>query len=149
MIKLAVVAAVGVAAGWLARGYLSAGEPPPPARPEAALEAGWETAREKLVDACVWTYESSPSRAVKRHVADALHDVGVELLEPAGEPFDAARHDPVGEEVTAPGAVAGNVARTLRPGVLDGGRVLRPAQVVVFAYAKGRPTMEVLRDLDR
>jgi molecular chaperone GrpE len=71
-------------------------------------------------------------------MAHALRDVGVELLEPAGETFDPGRHESVGEEVADAQATPGTVARTLRPGVLDSGRVVRPAQVVIYTSADGR-----------
>ncbi len=59
-----------------------------------------------------------------------LQDEGVLESGTIGEPFDAARHEAVGEEAVD-GVAPGCVARVVRSGYLLGDRVLRYAQVVV------------------
>jgi molecular chaperone GrpE len=142
---------VGAIAGWFTRGFRSPDgqrvgvdvpasiEPAPSAPSAPAARPQTSAERDKLVDACVWAYESSPSRAVQRRMRHALRDVGVTLLEPADGPFDPAYHEWVGGEEASAAAASGTVARTLRAGVLDGERLVRPAQVVVYTDAKARP----------
>jgi hypothetical protein len=165
MMRLALGVAFGAVAGWLARGRRLPEDHPvavaaPPHAPPCALSPlrveppppthpGIESERDKLVDVCVWAYESSPSRAVQRRMRHTLQDVGVSLLEPTDVPYDPAQHERVGAEEGKEGMAAGTVARTLRPGVLDGERLVRPAQVVVYTAAHGGPTTEVLSDADR
>ncbi len=64
-----------------------------------------------------------------------LQDEGVEETGTVGEPFDAARHEAVGEEAVE-GVEPGAVSRVVKAGYLLGDRVLRYAQVAV-APAEG------------
>lgn len=65
-----------------------------------------------------------------------LAGLGLELVGAVGEPFDPARHDAVHHEPdqTASGQA---VALVIRPGYRLGGRLLRPAQVVVRGPVDG------------
>ena len=58
---------------------------------------------------------------------EALRQHGVTSFSAAGTPFDPSRHEAVGEEDGAPGAVI----REQAVGYERGGKVLRPAKVIV------------------
>lgn len=60
-----------------------------------------------------------------------LRGFGLERLEPDGAAFDPALHEAVQQVPADGGADEATVERTLRPGYRFGGRVLRPAMVVV------------------
>ena len=59
-----------------------------------------------------------------------LAELGLEPVGTVGEPFDATRHDAVYHEPD-PQADSQQVAQVIRPGYRLGGRLLRPAEVVV------------------
>jgi molecular chaperone GrpE len=59
-----------------------------------------------------------------------LAGLGLESVGTVGEPFDPARHEAVHHEPD-PAATGQDVALVIRPGYRLGGRLLRPAQVVV------------------
>lgn len=65
-------------------------------------------------------------------VDDSLRTAGVTVFDPTGHTKDPRYHrvDHT-EPATHPGQV-GTIARTLTPGYIDGGRVLQPADVVVY-----------------
>ena len=75
-------------------------------------------------------------RMVVQQFRTLLEDEGVAAVGTAGEPFDAARHEAVGEEA-ADGVAPGAVSRVVRPGYLLGDRVLRYARVMVAPEADG------------
>lgn len=76
-------------------------------------------------------------------IAELLHDAGVRPIEPGvGEPFDSSQHHAVGAADAPDAASDRTVAEVRRAGLAqDDGRVLRPADVVVFRYrqAAARP----------
>jgi molecular chaperone GrpE len=59
----------------------------------------------------------------------ALEKVGVTLINPAGEPFDPARHEAMLAQESK--AEPNSVLTVLQPGYQLNGRVLRPARVIV------------------
>ena len=65
---------------------------------------------------------------VLQHVRQTLADSGIEIVDPLGAPFDPAMHEAVMRD---PQGDANVVTRVLARGYLRGGRVLRPAHVVV------------------
>jgi GrpE len=67
---------------------------------------------------------------------DALREGGVSLFEATGDPIDPARHR-VAHTVPAPDPGAdGVIAQTLAPGYADDGQIVRPADVVVYKWAR-------------
>ncbi len=78
---------------------------------------------------------------IARQLGDALRANGLEeITAAAGEKFDPAWHEAVGEEA-ADGAPAGSIVRVLRKGFRLRDRLLRAAQVVVArAAADGAST---------
>lgn len=68
--------------------------------------------------------------ALAEQIDAVMRRHGVERIGTVGEPFDPARHEAVGVQAV-PGLPDGAVAAVARPGYAAGGRLLRPAEVVV------------------
>jgi hypothetical protein len=91
--------------------------------------------RDALVQQYIDLRDQVGSAALQAQMADALAAVGVTAIEPApGEPFDRTRHQAVDHVPTDDPARHRTVASVERPGYLDGERIIRPAQVVVFRH---------------
>ena len=60
----------------------------------------------------------------------ALEKLGVTVIDPAGEPFDPARHDAMMMQASAT-AEPNSVLKVVQPGYELNGRLLRPARVIV------------------
>jgi molecular chaperone GrpE len=71
-----------------------------------------------------------------KQFAEALKSVGVEPVDPLGQPFDPRWHEALGS-VEAPGFEADSVAQVVTRGYRLGDRVLRPARVLVARGADG------------
>lgn len=70
---------------------------------------------------------------VRQQFLATLESLGVQRLDPIGQPFDHALHEAV-TTVTAPdGTDPGIIVGVIRPGYTIGDEVLRPAQVAVTA----------------
>ena len=68
---------------------------------------------------------------VERKVMKTLSGHGLEVIDPAGRPFDPAFHEAVGTEPAASAEEDHLVARVYQQGFLFRGQLLRPARVVV------------------
>ncbi len=68
---------------------------------------------------------------VERKVMKTLSGHGLEIIDPAGRPFDPAFHEAVGTEQATSSEEDHLVARVYQPGFLFRGQLLRPARVVV------------------
>ena len=68
---------------------------------------------------------------VERKVMKTLSGHGLEVVDPAGRPFDPAFHEAVGTEPAASAEEDHLVARVYQQGYLFRGQLLRPARVVV------------------
>ena len=70
------------------------------------------------------------SQATLQLLAKALEKFGVKVIDPAGEPFDPARHEAM---LAQPSATAepNSVLSVIQPGYELNGRLLRPARVIV------------------
>lgn len=68
---------------------------------------------------------------VERKIMKTLSGHGLELIDPAGRPFDPAFHEAVGTEPAASADEDHLVARVYQPGYVFRGQLLRPARVVV------------------
>lgn len=68
---------------------------------------------------------------VERKIMKTLGGHGLEVVDPAGRPFDPAFHEAVGTEPAASPEEDHLVARVYQPGYLFRGQMLRPARVVV------------------
>jgi molecular chaperone GrpE len=71
-----------------------------------------------------------------KQFAEALKSVGVEPVDPLGQPFDPRWHEALGS-VDSPGVEADSVAQVVTRGYRLGDRVLRPARVLVARGADG------------
>jgi molecular chaperone GrpE len=68
---------------------------------------------------------------VERKVMKTLAGHGLEVVDPAGRPFDPAFHEAVGTEQAASPDEDHLVARVYQPGYVFRGQLIRPARVVV------------------
>ena len=68
---------------------------------------------------------------VERKVMKSLSGHGLEIVDPAGRPFDPAFHEAVGTEPAASSEEDHTVARVYQPGYVFRGQLIRPARVVV------------------
>jgi molecular chaperone GrpE len=87
---------------------------------------------------------------LRSRLDSTLAELGLEPVGTVGEPFDPARHEAVYHEPD-PAATSQVVALVIRPGYRLGGRLLRPAQVVVrgpLGGAPGGPESEASRTSD-
>ena len=71
---------------------------------------------------------------VEKKLVKALAGAGLEVVDPAGAPFDPARHEAVATEPAASRDDDHQVARVYQRGYMFGGQLLRPARVVVKQY---------------
>jgi molecular chaperone GrpE len=75
---------------------------------------------------------------VHRQLEDMLKRYGIELIRPAGEPFDPNAHEAI-LMVDREDVEPNTVADVIRPGFRLHGRVVRPAQVTVARAPAGAP----------
>jgi molecular chaperone GrpE len=68
---------------------------------------------------------------VEKKLQKTLGSLGLEVVNPAGQPFDPALHEAVMTEPAATAKEDHLVARVFQPGYLFNGLLLRPARVVV------------------
>ena len=68
---------------------------------------------------------------VEKKLLKTLGSLGLEIVNPAGEPFDPSLHEAVMTEPAASPDEDHQVARVFQPGYLFNGQLLRPARVVV------------------
>jgi len=97
------------------------GHPDPAAGQRIALITGMLTVRGLVED---------PQAADV--IDESLRTAGVTVFDPTGHPKDPRYHRVRHTEPAPDQAKAGTVARTLSPGYIDAGRVLQPADVVVY-----------------
>lgn len=155
-------AVLGLGVGWaVGRGGARAGTAPAPAGapapyvpPPAAMPAATQAAtapavptaadpgrdqavahRDQLVHALIEVGDLVTSDAVRTQLVEHLRRVGVAPLPvPPGTPFDPGRHRGV-QAVAAPEPGAnGTVATCDRPGWVDGDRLIRLPEVVVYRW---------------
>ena len=71
---------------------------------------------------------------VEKKLIKLLGGAGLEIVDPAGQPFDPALHEAVATEPAASRDDDHQVARVYQLGYLFGGQLLRPARVVVRQF---------------
>ena len=76
--------------------------------------------------------------AVHNKMLDILSKEGVEMIDPAGEPFDPLMHQAVGREEN-PDVYDETVAQVYQKGYRMGGKVIRSAMVTVTYGGPKRP----------
>ena len=78
-------------------------------------------------------------RMVRQQYSDALKDLGVTELDPAGKPFSPAEHDAMGMVPVSDKSQDGLVHTVVRKGFQMAEKVIRPALVMVARYAENKP----------
>ena len=71
---------------------------------------------------------------VERKLLKALSSVGLEVVDPTGQPFDPAVHEAVSTEPATQQSEDHTVARVYQVGYVFKGQLLRPARVVVKQF---------------
>jgi GrpE len=114
---------------------------PATAAPEAARPASAAAAEERaaLVRACIYVRDRVTSAALAQRLDQALAEVGVELVDPVGERFDATRHEAAGVQHTRETGLVGTVAAVEVSGYADRGLLLRAPVVTVYQAAPVPP----------
>ena len=75
-------------------------------------------------------------RMVRTQFGEALKNLGVTELDPAGKPFSPVEHDAMGMVPVTDKAQDGMVVTVVRKGFSMADRVIRPAMVMVGRYAQ-------------
>ena len=88
--------------------------------------------RASLVQTCIYLRDRVTSTALASRLDQALTEVGVAALEPAGERFDPGHHEAGGTVSTGDDALAGTIAAVEAPGYADRGVLLRAPVVTVY-----------------
>jgi len=104
----------------------------------APAPARAETERKSLIQAVIYVRDRVTSKALADRLGTALHDVGVEIIDPVGARFDPAHHEAGGSQPSDDPARVGSIAAVEVPGYADRGRLLRAP--VVTVYQAGRPS---------
>ena len=89
---------------------------------DRAIEAAADRAADPLVHGV---------SLVRQQFLSTLESLGVQRLDPLGQPFDPTKHEAVATLPVTTTAPEGHVAGVVRPGYLMGEEVLRPAMVAV------------------
>lgn len=110
-------------------------------RPVAADGVDLESERRQLIDLLIYAWDRARSPGVWERLTDGLAAVGVAVLRPDGEPFDAAMHEVGGVESTDDENRIDTVAETEVAGFADRGRVIREPVVVVFRRSMGSSSL--------
>jgi molecular chaperone GrpE len=90
-----------------------------------ALELGLESSETASVESLL-----EGSRATLKQLATVMERFGVEVVDPAGEPFDPEYHEAISVQ-PSDNAEPGSVITVMQKGYTLNGRLLRPALVVV------------------
>ncbi len=64
----------------------------------------------------------------------SLTSIGVEIIDPLGEPFDPHRHEAAGERSVSSEKQKDTVVEVVRVGAVGGNTIIRPAMVYVGSY---------------
>jgi GrpE protein len=109
---------------------------PAPAAPASASAPphprSGDSDRGVLVQTCIYVRDRVTSTALAARLDQALRQVGVSTVEPAGERFDPSHHEAGGALPTANEALVGTIAAVEAPGYADRGVLLRPPVVTVY-----------------
>lgn len=90
-----------------------------------ALELGLESSDSADVDSLL-----EGSRATLKQLTTVMERFGIEVVDPAGEPFDPERHEAISVQ-PAGDMEPGSIVTVVQKGYLLNGRLLRPALVIV------------------
>ncbi|MBT8087093.1 MAG: nucleotide exchange factor GrpE [Gammaproteobacteria bacterium] len=90
-----------------------------------ALELGLESSDNADVESLI-----EGSKATLKQLATVMERFGVEVVDPAGEPFDPERHEAISVQPSSD-VEPGTVITVVQKGYVLNGRLLRPALVIV------------------
>jgi molecular chaperone GrpE len=90
-----------------------------------ALELGIESSDGASIESLL-----EGSKATLKQLASVMERFGIEVVDPAGEPFDPERHEAISVQPSKD-AEPGSVLNVVQRGYVLNGRLLRPALVVV------------------
>jgi hypothetical protein len=110
-----------------------AGEP----RSALAVADGQRSDRDTLVDAWIGIGDELAGTPLARRVDHVLASVGVERIDPVGQPFDPKEHAAEERVATDDPSKHNVIAATVHAGYVDGGRTIRLPKVAV--YRRQRP----------
>jgi hypothetical protein len=117
--------------------------PPVPSSPPAGLgpvrhdPSLLETVAEQraaLISGCVRARGLLDDQLLTDLLDDTLRHGGVQIVDPTGCRANSAEHRTAGTDPAPAPAQDGIISRTLRPAFRDAGRVVRPADVVVYKW---------------
>lgn len=118
--------------------------PPPPAPPipppqapipgDRAVLDRLAAQRAALIAGCVQARGLLDDQVLTDVLDDALRNGGVQIVDPTGYRANPAEHRTAGTDPAPAPDRDGIVSRTVRPGFIDAGRVVRAADVVVFKW---------------
>jgi len=118
----------------LAAASLRVAPAPDPGVSEHAAQL--ELERSVLLQSIIEARDVVPSAALRQRLDQTVAEAGVVLIAPGpGDRFDAEQHRAV--QVRPASAIDQEVAETIRPGLLDRRRLIRPAEVEVFQWISG------------
>ncbi|MGW5153338.1 nucleotide exchange factor GrpE [Rhodococcus koreensis] len=147
-ITAAVLILAGVAIGTLIgnrgpRGdqWNPADHPPPLPPPTPSTSPAGDRAlatvisqRAALIAGCVRVRGLLDDQVLSDVLDQTLHTGGVEIFDPTGAPLDPTRHRVTGTAPAPEPRANGVIATTETPGYLDDGKVVRPAEVIVYKW---------------
>ncbi|MFF2113792.1 hypothetical protein [Rhodococcus koreensis] len=142
LVLLAVGAAIGAAAAGRRKPAATAVDPEPVTVPDPPRSDDGDraalgtvtTQRAALVGGCIEVRKLLRDQVLTGVLDEALGRGGVEIIDPAGMRADSARDRIAGTDPAPAPDQDGVIARTLAPGFVDAGRVLRAADVVVYKW---------------
>jgi hypothetical protein len=90
--------------------------------------------RAALISGCVRTRGMLDDELLTEVLDDTLRQGGVQIVNPTGFRANPAEHRTAGTDPAPDPHQDGVISRTLRPGFIDAGRVVRAADVVVYKW---------------
>jgi len=124
--------AAGAAIGWFAgRQAPGAGAPGPVAPPPVPATDAAAAQRATLVTAAIAAIDLAQNEGLREQLTRALEQAGVTQVAPDGVPFDPQQHHAV-DRLPTHDPAQHNTVMTDRAGWVDGGRVLRLPDVIVY-----------------
>ena len=87
-----------------------------------------------MISGCIRARGMLDDQLLTEIIDDALRQGGVQIVDPTGYPANPAEHRTAGTDPAPAPHQDGVISRTLRPGFIDAGRVVRAADVVVYKW---------------
>lgn len=133
-ILVLLVLVVGVWIGRLTRRLPRPAPPPVPPTGDRTMLDKLAEQRGALISGCVRARGLLDDQLLIEVLDDALRHGGVHIVDPTGSRANPSEHRTAGTDPASAPNQDGVISRTLRPGFIDAGRVLRAADVVVYKW---------------